>query len=130
LTITWGELHGKLNVTGKVPRVLFSDVTVKVALLPEDMPAVVGVTCMLTGAEAETTAEPPLVTPKVMVPLEPPCFLIEREDGLTVHPGQPPEPPPLAGGPGVPLESVLLQSTVLLCVPLPLTTAPDETSIV
>jgi len=67
---------------------------------------------------------PVLVAVTVIVALLPPLFLTEMDEGFAVS--VQPTPLPLIGGPAVPLLS--LQSTVLLCTALPVTTAVELTS--
>ena len=125
-TITCGEAHGRVKVTANVPRVLFREVIEKFDELPLPIVCVAGVTSRLIGAVAETIAELP-PTLRAIVPVVPPFFFIESDDGLAVQVGQPPVPPPEMGGPPDP-EVLSEQSTVLLCTVLPDTTVPGAMS--
>ena len=103
-------VQGEEKFTAKVLRVVFKEVTVK---LPEP-PAVIfldaGAIARLIGPE--TVTNPVLFGLMVIVPVVPPFFLIESEDGLALT-VQPPDPVPVMGGPATPPEPAG-QSAVLL----------------
>ena len=112
-------VHGDPKFTANVPRVLFTEVTVKLTVPPAVTVCVAGVTLRLIGLETVTVPVLVAVTAIVVPPL--PFFLIETDDGLavSVQPG----PPPETGGPA-PAE-MPEQSSVLLCTPLPETMVDD-----
>ena len=92
-------VHVEVKLTAKVPRVLFKELTENVPELPALIPAVVGDTCRLIGAETVIVLEVFVLT--VMLAVVLPFFLIEVEDGLTDR-VQPPGPVPVSGGPATP----------------------------
>ena len=108
VTSTVKVVHGDPKFTANVPRVLFSDVTVKLTVPPAVTVCVIGVTPRLRGLATTTVPVFVAVTAMVVEPL--PFFLIETDEGsaVSVHPG----PPPVTGGPKPPEEP--LQSNVLL----------------
>ena len=116
---TVNVVQGVPKFTAKVPRVLFTDVTVKLAVPPAATVWVIGVTFKLIGFE--TTIVPVFVAVTPMVAEEPLLFLTETDDGSaeSVQPG----PPPETGGPASP--DVPAQSKVLLWTPLPATIVED-----
>ena len=99
VTSTVTVVQGEEKFTAKVPRVVFKEVTEKA----DEPPAVIfldaGEIARLIGPE--TVTKPVLFGLMVIVPVPPPFFLIESEDGLapTV---QPPDPVPVIGGPAAP----------------------------
>jgi len=99
----------------KVPRVLLFEVKEKVTVPPADIACEAGETVILVGADVTTV--PAVFALTTTLPLLPPPFFIDTDEGLIVR-LQPPDPVPVTGGPLAPdvLES---QSNVLLCVPVP-----------
>ena len=88
--------------------------------------AVAGVILKLMGTDVEMV--PAVLDVTTIVPVVPPFFLMESDEGLTIN-LQPPEPLPVTGGPGAPLATVS-QSKELLCAVVPVTTAVEATPAV
>ena len=101
-----------------MPRVLFFDVTEKLPEPPPPMLLDTGLIRRLLGPEAVTVLE--LLTLNATVPVVPPFFFIEIDEGFAVT-VQPPEPLPTIGGGGVP-PPLPPQSAVLLRTVVPVTT--------
>ena len=116
-------MHDVVKFKAKVPRVVFSDEIVNDAEPLALIDCVAGEILMLTGEEVVRV--PAMFELKTIVPLFPPFFLIEMDEGFTIS-LQPPEPLPVTGGPAAPVV-VVSQSKVLLCDPVPVTTALEET---
>ena len=116
-------MHDVVKFKANVPRVVFSEVIVNDAMPLALIDCVAGYILILTGEEVVRV--PAVLVLKVIVALLPPFFLIEIDEGLTIS-LQPPEPLPVTGGPAAPVV-VVSQSRVLLCVPVPVTTALEET---
>jgi len=111
-------VQGELKFTAKVPRVLLTDVMLKVAEPPPETVCVAGVTCRLIGAC--TLIVPVLVAVTVIVAEPAPFFLMDIAEGVALS--AQPIPVPVMVPTIVPVVSPV-QSTELLCTVLPLTTA-------
>ena len=107
----------------KVPRVVFSELIENEAEPLALTDCVAGEILMFVGDEVVSV--PAVFEVNTTVPVVPPFFFMESEEGLTIN-LQPPEPFPVTGGPGVPL-AVESQSSELLCAPVPVTTVLEET---
>jgi hypothetical protein len=121
-TLTTTEVQDVVNVTAKVPLVLFVDRTVKVAELFPEIVVVAGLTVKLLTVEVVTVVMPedPLKE-IVMLPVVPPFFLIDRAETLDVT-AHPPVPVPVMD-PLVTVPPVPSQSAELLWITVPFTTA-------
>ena len=117
-------MHDVVKFRANVPRVVFREVTVNEAEPLALIDCVAGEILILTGEEVVSV--PAMFELKTIVALFPPFFLTEVDEGFTIS-LQPPEPLPVTGGPAAPVV-VVSQSKVLLCVPVPLTTALEETA--
>ena len=116
-------MHDVVQFKANVERVVFNDVTENEAEPLALIDCVAGVIFILTGEEVVSV--PAVFELKTIVALLPPFFLIETNEGFTIS-LQPPEPLPVTGGPAAPVV-VVSQSKALLCVPVPVTTALEET---
>jgi len=114
------------KLTAKVLRVVFSEEIVKLTEPLAEIGCVAGVILKFMGTEVEIV--PAVLDDTTIVPVVPPFFLMESDEGLTVN-LQPPEPLPVTGGPGVPLATVS-QSKALLWAVVPVTTAVEATPAV
>jgi len=116
-------VHDVVKFKANVPRVVFSELTENEAEPLALIDCVAGEILILTGEEVVSV--PAVFELKTIEALLPPFFLIEIDEGFTIS-LQPPEPLPVTGGPAAPVV-VVSQSRVLLCVPVPVTTALEET---
>jgi hypothetical protein len=111
-TATTTDVQGEENVTPNVPRVELREVIEKLA---EPLPDIVcedGVTFKLLTVEVVIVFVPVMpVTLIVTLPVPPPFFFMEKDDGVPVSVQL--APVPVIGGPAVPLP-LLPQSAVLL----------------
>ena len=116
-------MHDVVKFKANVPRVVFNEVIENEAEPLAPIDCVAGDILKLTGEEVVSV--PAVLELRTMLPLDPPFFLIESDEGLTIS-LQPPEPLPVTGGPAAPVV-VVSQSNALLCAPVPVTTALEET---
>jgi hypothetical protein len=116
-------VHEVVKFKANVPRVVFNEEIENEAEPLALIDCVAGEILILTGEEVVSV--PAVFELKTIVPLLPPFFLIEIDEGFTIS-LQPPEPLPVTGGPAAP-EVVVSQSKVLLWAPVPVTTALEET---
>ena len=116
-------VHEVVKFRAKVLRVVFSELTENdaepLALIDCDA----GEILMFVGDEVVIV--PAVFEVNTTVPVVPPFFFMENEEGLTIN-LQPPEPFPVTGGPGVP-PTVESQSSELSCGLVPVTAVLEET---
>jgi len=105
-------VQGDVNVTPNVPRVLLREVIEKFAVLLPDIVCEDGVTFKLLTVEVVIVFIPDMpVTLIATLPVPPPFFFIENDEGVPVSVQL--FPVPVIGGPGVPPPTEP-QSAVLL----------------
>ena len=116
-------MQGDENVTPNVPRVALREVIEMLAVPLPDMVCVDGVTFKLLTVEVVIVFMPDMPDTLIAtLPVPPPFFFMENDDGVPVSVQL--VPVPVIGGPGAPPPTVP-QSAVLLRTPAPETTVPE-----